>query len=578
MKTDLEISRNAQLRPISDVAGEIGLADDDIDLYGRYKAKVHLDAAPASGAGRSKYIIVTAVTPTKLGEGKTLTTIGLSQALRVIGKQSIAAIRQPSQGPTFGIKGGGAGGGYSQVVPMDDLNLHLTGDLHAVAAAHNLLAAAIDARLYHESRSSDKRLQGQGLERLDIDPESITWGRVVDVNDRALRDIVISASDEGVRRDTRFDITAASEVMAIFALATDLNDLRQRLGRIVVGLNKSGEAVTAEDLGAAGAMAVLLKDALMPNLMQTLEGGPALIHAGPFANIAHGNSSIVADKVGLNLLGDDGYLITESGFGSDCGFEKFCDVKCRYSGLRPDCVVIVATVKALKVHGGGPIPTSRKAAAVDAATGLDYLRLGLGNLRAHIAIARQFGLPAIVAVNRFPEDTDEEIAAVVAGATEAGAMDACSSEMWARGGEGGTDLAQAVVAACDSVGGGDFEFLYPLEDSITDKIETIAKRIYGAAGVELSPQAKERVEHYTRLGYANLPMVMAKTHLSLSHDPELFGVPKGFTLPVRDIRLSAGAGFLYALCGQIFTMPGLPSLPGFMKVDLDEDGEIVGLS
>ncbi len=582
MKTDLEISRAAQLRPIADVAGDLGLSDGDIDLYGRYKAKIHLDAASASaGAGSagagSKYIIVTAMTPTKLGEGKTLTTVGLSQALRVIGKRSIAAIRQPSQGPTFGIKGGGAGGGYSQVVPMDDLNLHLTGDLHAVTAAHNLLAAAIDARLYHESRSSDKRLKRQGLKRLDIDQESITWGRVVDVNDRALRDIVVSNNDDGVRRDSRFDITAASEVMAIFALATDVKDLRQRLGRIVIGLNKSGEAVTADDLGAAGAMAVLLKEALMPNLMQTLEGGPALIHAGPFANIAHGNSSIVADKIGLGLLGDDGYLVTECGFGSDCGFEKFCDVKCRYSGLRPDCVVIVATVKALKVHGGGPLPGSKEAAAMDADTGMGYLQEGLSNLQAHIGIARQFGLPAVVAVNRFPDDTDEEVAAVVAGATGAGATDACACEMWAHGGEGGTELAQAVTAACDSTDG-DFGFLYPLEDSITDKIKTIATRIYGAADVELSPLAQERVEHYTRLGYAGLPLIMAKTHLSLSHDPELYGVPEGFTLPVRDLRLSAGAGFLYALCGQIFTMPGLPSLPGFMKVDLDDDGLVVGLS
>lgn len=579
MKSDLEISRAAQLRSIAEVAGDLGLSDTDIDLYGQYKAKIHLDAAPASGiaSGRAKYVIVTAVTPTKLGEGKTLTTIGLSQALRVIGKQSIAAIRQPSQGPTFGIKGGGAGGGYSQVVPMDDLNLHLTGDIYAVSAAHNLLAAAIDARLCHEALSSDKRLQRQGLKRLDIDPDSITWGRVLDVNDRALRDIVVSNGDEGVTRNSRFDITAASEVMAIFALATDIKDLRQRLGRVVIGLSRSGEAVTAEDLGAAGAMAVLLKDALMPNLMQTLEGGPALIHAGPFANIAHGNSSIIADKIGLSLLGDDGYLVTESGFGSDCGFEKFCDVKCRYSGLRPDCVVIVATVRALKVHGGGPLPGGTKAAAVGAAEGLEHLRTGLGNLQAHIRITRQFGLPAVVAVNRFTGDTDEEIAVLVEGAIEAGASAACACQMWGQGGEGGAELARAVVAACDSPDG-DFQFLYPLEDSITDKITTIATRIYGAANVELSSLAQERVDHYTRLGYAGLPLIMAKTHLSLSHDPELRGVPRGFTMPVRDLHLSAGAGFLYALCGQIFTMPGLPSLPGFMNVDLDDDGQVVGLS
>ncbi len=557
----------------------MGLSSTDLDLYGQTKAKIHLDASAASGprADGSKYVVVTAVTPTRLGEGKTLTTIGLSQALRVIGKSSIAAIRQPSLGPTFGIKGGGAGGGYSQVVPMDDLNLHLTGDLHAVSAAHNLLAAAVDARLYHEERSSDKRLGRQGLKRLDLDPDNITWGRVVDMNDRALRDIVVSNGKDGVTRNSCFDITAASEVMAIFALATDLKDLRQRLGRIVVGLSRSGEPVTADELGAAGAMAVLLKDALMPNLMQTLEGGPALVHAGPFANIAHGNSSIVADKIGLSLLGDDGYLVTESGFGSDCGFEKFCDVKCRYSGLQPDCVVIVATVRALKVHGGGPLPGGKKAAAVDVSEGMKHLRNGLGNLQAHIGIVRQFGLPAVVAVNRFTGDTDEEIAIVVEGATEAGAVTACSCQMWDQGGEGGRELAEAVTTACESTAH-NFQFLYPLEDSITDKITTIATRIYGASDVELSPLAQERVEHYTRLGYAGLPLIMAKTHLSLSHDPELRGVPKGFTMPVRDLRLSAGAGFLYALCGEIFTMPGLPSLPGFMKVDLDDDGLVVGLS
>jgi formyltetrahydrofolate synthetase len=579
VKTDLEISRAAQLRPIADVAADLGFAEADIDLYGQYKAKIHLSATPAAGSAGTgaKYVIVTAMTPTKLGEGKTLTTIGLSQALRVIGKKSIAAIRQPSLGPTFGIKGGGAGGGNSQVVPMDDLNLHLTGDLHAISAAHNLLAAAIDARLYHEDLSSDKRLQRQGLKRLDLDPDTITWGRVVDMNDRALRDIVVSNGNEGVTRNSRFDITAASEVMAIFALATDIKDLRQRLSRIVVGMSRAGEAVTAEDLGAAGAMAVLLKDALMPNLMQTLEGGPALIHAGPFANIAHGNSSIVADKIGLAALGDDGYLVTESGFGSDCGFEKFCDVKCRYSGLRPDCVVIVATVRALKVHGGGPLPGSKEDRAIDAAAGMEHLAKGLGNLRAHIGIARQFGLPAVVSVNRFSDDSDAEIAMVVAGALEAGAAAACPCEMWEKGGEGGRELAEAVTAACDS-DDGDFQFLYELGDSIVDKITTIATRIYGAADVELSPLAQDRVEHYTRLGYADLPMIMAKTHLSISHDPKLIGVPEGFTLPVRDLRLSAGAGFLYALCGEIFTMPGLPSVPGFMKVDLDDDGLVVGLS
>ena len=574
--SDLEIAQAACLRPIVEVAEQAGLSTDDLEPYGRYKAKVHLDVRERLADRPSgKYVDVTAITPTPLGEGKTTTTIGLTQALGLLGQSVVTCIRQPSMGPTFGIKGGAAGGGYSQIVPMEDFNLHLTGDIHAVSVAHNLLAAAIDSRIAHEDELTDKQLARMGLTRLDIDPYSLTWTRVVDVSDRALRRIVVGLGtrDDGRPRQTGFDISVASEVMAILALSTSLQDLRQRLGRIVIGTSKTGAPVTAEDLGVAGAMAVLMKDALMPNLMQTLEGQPAFVHAGPFANIAHGNSSIIADQIALKL-GD--YVVTESGFGADIGMEKFFDIKCRVSGLIPNCVVLVATVRALKMHGGGPrVVPGRPLNAAYQEENLDLLRKGLPNLEANIRIARSFGVPVVVAVNAFATDTDAELEVIREAAVRAGAEDAVKCEHWARGGEGAIELARAVMAACEKPS--QFDFLYPLDLPIKDKIETIATRVYGAARVEYSAEAEAKIALFTRLGYDNLPLCMAKTHLSLSHDPTLKGAPKGFALPIRDVRAAVGAGFLYPLCGEMRTMPGLPSKPAFMNVDLDDSGRVVGL-
>jgi methylenetetrahydrofolate dehydrogenase (NADP+)/methenyltetrahydrofolate cyclohydrolase/formyltetrahydrofolate synthetase/formate--tetrahydrofolate ligase len=578
MVSDLEIAQAAKLRPILEIAGELGLGEDDLDLYGKYKAKVHLDVLERfKDRPNGKYIDVTAITPTPLGEGKTVTTIGVSQGLNYIGKKVFTVIRQPSQGPTFGIKGGAAGGGYSQIVPMEDFNLHLTGDIHAVGAAHNLLAAAIDARIMHEDRLSDEQLAKMGLKRLDIDPYSITWNRVVDVNDRALRNIIVGLGtrEDGRPRQSGFDITVASEVMAILALTTDLFDLRKRLGRIVIGTSKKGEPVTAEDLGVAGAMTVLMKEAIMPNLMQTLEHSPAFVHAGPFANIAHGNSSIIADRIGLKLV-SDGYLVTESGFGVDCGMEKFFDIKCRYSGLIPNCVVIVASIRALKMHGGGPrVVAGRPLDPAYREENLELLEKGLGNLEANIKIALQYGIPVVIAVNKFATDTEAEVEMVREAAIAAGAEDAVPSEVWAKGGEGGAALAEAVVKASEKPS--NFRFLYPLDMPIKEKIETLATKVYGADGVDFSAEAKAKINLYTKLGYDNLPLNMAKTHLSLSHDPAWKGVPKNYNLPIRDIRASVGAGFLYPLCGEMRTMPGLPSRPVFMDVDIDEEGKTVGL-
>ncbi|MCJ7666964.1 MAG: formate--tetrahydrofolate ligase [Anaerolineae bacterium] len=578
MLSDLEIAQAAKLRPILEIAGELGLGEDDLDLYGKYKAKVHLDVLERfKDRPNGKYIDVTAITPTPLGEGKTVTTIGVSQGLNYIGKKVFTVIRQPSQGPTFGIKGGAAGGGYSQIVPMEDFNLHLTGDIHAVGAAHNLLAAAIDARIMHEDRLSDEQLANMGLKRLDIDPYSITWNRVVDVNDRALRNIIVGLGtrEDGRPRQSGFDITVASEVMAILALTTDLFDLRKRLGRIVIGTSKKGEPVTAEDLGVAGAMTVLMKEAIMPNLMQTLEHSPAFVHAGPFANIAHGNSSIIADRIGLKLV-SDGYLVTESGFGVDCGMEKFFDIKCRYSGLIPNCVVIVASIRALKMHGGGPrVVAGRPLDPAYREENLELLEKGLGNLEANIKIALQYGIPVVIAVNKFATDTEAEVEMVREAAIAAGAEDAVPSEVWAKGGEGGAALAEAVVKASEKPS--NFRFLYPLDMPIKEKIETLATKVYGADGVDFSAEAKAKINLYTKLGYDNLPLNMAKTHLSLSHDPAWKGVPKNYNLPIRDIRASVGAGFLYPLCGEMRTMPGLPSRPVFMDVDIDEEGKTVGL-
>jgi formyltetrahydrofolate synthetase len=574
--SDIEIAQAAQPQRIERIAEQLGIARDELELYGDYKAKIKLEVLDrVKGNRNAKYVDVTAITPTPLGEGKTVTTIGLTQALGHIGKRVVTCIRQPSQGPTFGIKGGAAGGGYSQVIPMEDFNLHLTGDVHAVTAAHNLLAAAIDNRIYHESKMSDKQLDKAGLKRLAIDPHSITWNRVLDVSDRALRNIVVGlgAESDGRPRQTGFDIAVASEVMAILALASDLQDLRARLARIVIGTGRDQGFVTAQDLGVSGAMAVLMRDAVKPTLMQTLEGQPAIVHAGPFANIAHGNSSVIADQIAVKLTD---YVVTESGFGADCGMEKFFNIKCRVSGLVPNCVVLVASVRALKMHGGGPrvvpgkpIPKAYKE------ENLELLEKGCVNLKKHIQNAKLFGVNVVVAVNRFTTDTDRETDLIRAQAIAAGASDALASEVWARGGAGGAELAKAVVKACE--GPSNFRFLYDLGVPIKQKIETIATRIYGARGVDYLPAAEAKIDLYTKMGFDRLPMCMAKTHLSLSHDPLLKGAPSGFTVPIRDIRASAGAGFLYALCGEVRTMPGLPSVPAFAAVDLDEQGRVKGL-
>ncbi len=581
--SDLEIAQAATVRPIADIAAKLGLSQDDLDFYGAYKAKVHLSVLQKfKDRPLGKYIDVTAITPTPLGEGKTTTSVGLTQALGQIGLNAMICIRQPSMGPTFGIKGGAAGGGYSQVIPMEDFNLHLTGDIHAISVAHNLVAAAIDTRMYHESRQSDEALERRGVTRLDIDPDAITWNRVVDVCDRTLREIQVGLNDQKLAdgspspvfpRKTGYDITVASELMAILALTAGLKDLRQRVGRAVIGTSKSGKPITLEDLGVAGAVTVLLRDALMPNLMQTLEGQPAFVHAGPFANIAHGNSSILADQIALRLAD---YVVTESGFGADIGMEKFFNIKCRYSGLVPNAVVLVATIRALKMHGGGPKVTP--GAPLDEAytsENLELLKAGGANLAHHITIARKFGVPVVVAVNRFQYDTEAEIALVERIAKEAGAEAAVMSDHWAHGGKGAVDLARAVVAACEK--SGDFKFLYELDLPIRQKIEIIAREIYGADGVAFEPLADKQIAQYEAAGFGNLPICMAKTHLSLSHDPNLKGVPKGFVVPVREVRASVGAGFVYPLLGKMSTMPGLPTYPAFMDVDIDDDGRVVGL-
>jgi len=575
--SDLEIAQAATVKPILEIAATVDLGEDDLDLYGKYKAKVHLDVLDRlRDRPQGKYVDVTAITPTPLGEGKSTTAIGLVQGLGVIGKKPMACIRQPSQGPTFGIKGGAAGGGYSQVIPMEDFNLHLTGDIHAISAAHNMVAAAVDARLYHESRQTDEQLGKLGLKRLNIDPYNISWSRVVDVNDRALRNIVLGLGGhlDGVPRAGGYDITVASEIMAILALTTGLKDMRERFGRMVVALDKSGKPITAEDLQVAGAVTVLMKDAIMPNLMQTLEGQPVFVHAGPFANIAHGNSSIVADQIALKLAD---YVITESGFGADIGMEKFFNIKCRYSGLVPNAVVLVATIRALKMHGGGPAVIAGR--ALDSAyteEHLDLLEKGIENLAAHIENVKRYGIPAVVAVNRFPTDTDAEVAMVERLAVEAGAEQAVMSNHWAEGGPGAVALAEAVAAACEKPG--KFQFLYPLEWSLKQKIEKIAMDMYGADGVTYEPLAERQIKTFEEVGFGSLPICMAKTHLSLSHDQTLKGRPTGFTVPIREVRASAGAGFIYPLLGTMRTMPGLPSKPAFMNVDIDfETGKVVGL-
>lgn len=618
--SDIEIAQAAKIKPIAQIAEEAGLRPDELELYGNHKAKVRLSVLNRLAKRPSGYYVdVTAITPTPLGEGKTTTTVGLSQALGAhLGKRVFTCIRQPSQGPTFGIKGGAAGGGYSQIIPMEEFNLHLTGDIHAITASHNLMAAALDARMFHEHEQPDdeklfnafcpkdkngkrrfaechlrrmKKLgfsasdpdqltpeQKRKLFRLDIDPATIQWNRVVDINDRMLRQITIGQGPEekGFTRTTGYDITVASEIMAILALTTSVEDMRERFGRMVFASSKSGEPLTADDLGVAGAITVLMKDAIMPNLMQTLEGTPAFVHAGPFANIAHGQSSIIADQIALKLAGKGGFVVTESGFGADIGMEKFMDIKCRYSGLTPDCVVLVATVRALKMHGGGPKVTPGK--PLDKAytdENLDLLRAGLPNLLRHIKNAKGYGVPVVVAVNAFATDTDAECELIRQAAIEAGAEDAVKCTHWSHGGKGTVALGKAVIAACEKLK--NFQFLYSLDIPIKAKIEAIAK-FYGADGVDFEPEAERKLEMFTQQGYDKLPICMAKTHLSFSADPNLKNAPTGFRIPIRDVRASVGAGFIYPLVGTMRTMPGLSTRPVFFDIDLDlKTGKVKGL-
>jgi formyltetrahydrofolate synthetase len=548
--SSLEIAQTATLRPVADIAEDAGLLADEIELYGRYKAKVDLSVLDRlAGRADAKLINVTALTPTKAGEGKTTTSVSLTQGLGTIGRRPVLCLREASLGPVFGIKGGAAGAGYAQVVPMEDMNLHFTGDIHAITAANNLLAAMLEAHILHGNQ-------------LGIDPLTISWRRCLDMNDRALRDIVIGLGGRanGYVRQTGFDITAASEVMAIVAVARDVLDLRERLGAITVASTYGGEPVTAEQLRAAGSMTVLLKDAIKPNLVQTLEGQPVLVHCGPFANIAHGNNSLVADRVALKL-GD--YVVTESGFGSDMGMEKFFDIVCRAGSLRPSAVVLVVTVKALEHHGGEPDG------------GVKAIEVGARNLARHLGIIREFGLEAVVAVNRFPDDTDEEVELVKELALANGAYAAEENTAVVDGGEGATALAEAAVAAADQPN--EFDFVYSLDAPIETKIEAIATRVYGADGISLLPAAQEKVRQFTAAGFDRLPICMAKTHLSLSHDMALTNAPTGFTVTVRDIRAYTGAGWLVALCGDMQTMPGLSATPAAFNVDIDQEGRTVGL-
>jgi formate--tetrahydrofolate ligase len=550
LPSSLEIAQTASLRPIAEIAAAAGLEPDEIDLYGRYKAKVDLSVLERlADRADAPLVCVTAITPTKAGEGKTTTSVSLTQGLGHIGRKPVLCLREASLGPVFGIKGGATGAGYAQVVPMEDMNLHFTGDIHAIGAANNLLAAMVEAHILHGNA-------------LRIDALSITWRRCVDMNDRALRDIAVGLGGRanGYVRQTGFDITAASEVMAIVAVSRDLFDLRERLGRITVGTTYEGEPVTAEEIGAAGAMTVLLKETIKPNLVQTLEGQPAFIHCGPFANIAHGNNSLVADRVALKL-GD--IVVTESGFGADMGMEKLFDIVCRVGNLRPSAVVLVATVKALKHHGGDPFG------------GAEAIQSGSANMIRHLGIIREFGLNAVVAINRFPGDTDEEIELVREVALANGAFAAQTNEAVTRGGDGAAALAEAVVAATEQES--NFSPIYELEQTIEEKIETIAKRVYGADGIFLLKTARDKIKQFVEVGFDKLPICMAKTHLSLSHDAALENAPTGFTVTVRDIRAYTGAGWLVALCGDMQTMPGLGRRPAALNVDIDDQGRTVGL-
>jgi len=557
MRSSLEIAQDAELQPIEEIGERLGLEAEEIEPYGRYKGKISLTALDRLGASpNGKLVCVTGITPTKAGEGKTTTSVALTEGMGYIGRSPVLCLREPSLGPVFGMKGGAAGGGFAQVVPMEDLNLHFTGDIHAIGAANNLLAAILDASILHGNPHH-------------IDALQVTWKRAVDMNDRALRQVALGlgGSANGYPRETGFDITAASEVMAILAVAQDLQDLRRRLGAITAGYTREREPVTAEQLGAAGAMAVLLKDAIKPNLIQTLEGQPCLMHAGPFANIAHGNSSLIADLLGLKL-GE--YVITEAGFGSDMGMEKFIDIVCRNGGITPDAIVVVATVRALKHHGG-----LDDDAEASPAQGRAAIEAGAANLVRHLEIVREFGLAAVVAVNRRPEDTDDEVKLVTRLATQGGAFAAAVSDGFAQGGKGVADLAEAVVAACNEPN--EFRFLYEEGATIKEKIEAIGERVYGASEVVYYLEAENRIEQFTAQGLAELPVCMAKTPLSLSADPKLLGAPTGFQLPVRTLRAYTGAGWLVPLCGDIQQMPGLGRTAAAFDVDIDADGRTVGL-
>ncbi|XP_067943471.1 C-1-tetrahydrofolate synthase, cytoplasmic-like [Watersipora subatra] len=617
--SDIDVAQAQTPKDISKLAEEIGLLPSEVELYGKKKAKVMLNTLERRDDRKDgRYVVVTGITPTPLGEGKSTTTIGLVQALGTQTNKSVfACVRQPSQGPTFGIKGGAAGGGYSQVIPMDEFNLHLTGDLHAITAANNLLAAQLDARIFHESTQTDtalfnrlvpakkgvrkfsdiqlRRLKKLGINetdpdsltseekakfaRLNIDKSTITWQRVMDTNDRFLRKITVGQgpAEQGRVRETQFDITVASEIMAVLALTTSLADMRNRLGKMVVASDTDGNPVTADDLGVTGALTVLMREAIKPNLMQTLEGQPVFVHAGPFANIAHGNSSIIADKIALKLVGEEGFVVTEAGFGADIGMEKFFDIKCRYSGLIPNVVVLVATVRALKMHGGGPNVTA--GAPIPSAYSEENIELveqGCSNLAKQIENANMFGVPVVVAVNQFSCDSVRELETVQRVAKEAGAFNAVICNHWAEGGAGAADLAQAVIEATEKPS--QFRFLYSLELSLEEKIRVIAREIYGAEDIELSNESRKKIDLYTQQGFSSLPICMAKTHLSLSHDPALKGRPTGFTLPIRDVRASVGAGFIYPLVGTMSTMPGLPTRPCFYDIDIDlKTGEVLGL-
>ena len=553
MKNDIEIAREASPIPITDVAAGLGLDVDDLEPYGRYKAKIHLDVLDRlKDRPEGKLVLCTAITPTPAGEGKTTINVGLSMGLNKIGKKAIATLREPSLGPCFGVKGGAAGGGYAQVIPMEDITLHFTGDLHAITAAHNLCAAMLDNHLF------------QGNE-LNVNPNDISWPRVVDLNDRALRQITVGQGGEGIERHTRFDITVASEVMAILCLAGDLEDLKARLDRIIVGSTLWGRKVTAQDIRVSGAMAVLLKDSFMPNLVQTLENTPAIVHGGPFANIAHGCNSVQATRMALKL-GE--YCVTEAGFGADLGAEKFFDIKCRYAGLVPDCVVLVATIRALKMHGGVPLADLKK-------EDLTALEAGLENLEKHLENMQFFGPPVVVAINRFSDDTDAEVALLRERVESLGA-EVVLSDVWASGGEGGVELAEEVVRLCEGKEKPPFRFAYELGMTIPEKIGAIATQIYGADGVDYHYDANAAIDRFTRLGYSTLPVCMAKTQASLSDDKSKLGRPRGWRLTVREIRLSAGAGMVVPVCGNIMTMPGLPKRPAAESIDL-VDGKIVGL-